>query len=534
MAIAKITAHPAFPIGEISKRLYSGYMEPFGDTVYGSIYNPSHKTADELGFRRDYIEQIRESGMPAARLPGGNLVSGWRWKDSIGPISERKAHVDLAWFQDLPVGLGHDEYLRWMEKVNSEPLYTINLGTGGIEDAIDLVEYSNLEGGTYWSDLRRKNGHEAPYGVKVWYLGNEVDGPWQIGSFDRHPKEYGFKANEISKVLKWTDPTIETAACVSSTPYIYHYPKWDVEALEECYESVDYISMHHYHLAPPGDLTALLGGTEYFEDYIRTEEGVCDYVQTLMRSPRKMMFSFDEFAMVQRPTAQLHPGGGIHNQYDMNYRFKRERGFMKNDVDHVNGGMGFFGDNVVSAIANTLPLLTFMNHADRIGIACMTGSLMALCGVDNDHVWTPVGYYPYTQLMRWGQGVAMKTQVTSETYEIPAYESDDISANPRKEAVPYLVASTAYNEKAGELTVFAVNRNPLERMSVELDLSGFEGYEFKEHIELYSDEINLKNTYENPNAVVPKINPATKGEGGKVSAQLQSLSWNVFRFVKKA
>ena len=169
---AKITVHPSFEIGEISPRLFSTFLEPIGTMVNGTMYNPKHPTADEQGFRKDVIEALKSTDMPAIRLPGGNFVSAWDWKDSIGPKEQRKVHLDPAWYQYITNEVGHDEYLQWAEKVEAEPMYTINLGTGGIRDAMDIVEYTNHEGGSWWSDLRKKNGHEKPYGVNVWYLGH--------------------------------------------------------------------------------------------------------------------------------------------------------------------------------------------------------------------------------------------------------------------------------------------------------------------------------------------------------------------------
>ncbi|MEE3478358.1 MAG: hypothetical protein VZQ26_05425, partial [Methanomethylophilus sp.] len=241
---------------------------------------PKHPTADEQGFRKDFIEAIRGTGLPAVRMPGGNFVSAWQWKDSIGPMEGRKAHLDPAWHQYIPNDVGHDEYLQWAEKVGTAPIYTVNLGTGTLQDAMDCVEYTNHEGGTYWSDLRKKNGHEKPYGVKVWYLGNELDGPWQVPSWEKDPRGLGILTHEVSKAMKFTDGSIETVACVSSTPFLGHYPQWDLEVLQECYETVDYISLHHYHAARKGDIGAWLAGSEAFEDYIRTEIALCDFIKT--------------------------------------------------------------------------------------------------------------------------------------------------------------------------------------------------------------------------------------------------------------
>ena len=201
---AKITIHPLFETGEISPRLFSTFLEPIGTMVNGTMFNPKHSTADEQGFRQDFIQALRGTGMPAVRMPGGNFVSAWNWKDSIGPKSERKVHLDPAWYQYITNEVGHDEYLQWAEKVGTEAMYAVNMGmcNGSIQDAMDLIEYTNHEGGTYWSDLRRRNGHEAPYKVKTWYLGNEMDGPWQVGSWDKDPRGYGVKVNEASKVMK--------------------------------------------------------------------------------------------------------------------------------------------------------------------------------------------------------------------------------------------------------------------------------------------------------------------------------------------
>lgn len=187
-------------------------------------------------------------------------MSGWDWRDSIGPREYRKAHLDLAWKQIESNEFGHDEYLQWVEKSGAEPLYTLNLGTGTIDSALSCVEYTNYEGGTYWSDLRKKNGHADPYNVRTWYLGNEMDGPWQINSFEKDAKAYGIKAYETAKVLKFMDPDLEIGVCGSSSPLLTRYPGWERAALEECYPLMDYLSIHYYHAAPEGDYAAFLNG----------------------------------------------------------------------------------------------------------------------------------------------------------------------------------------------------------------------------------------------------------------------------------
>jgi len=534
MKKAKITVHPLFEIGEISPRLYGAFLEPIGTMVNGMMYNPKHETADEQGFRRDVIEALKDTPLPAVRLPGGNFMSGWDWKDSIGPMENRKAHLDLAWHQYIPNDVGHDEYLQWSEKVGFEPMYTINLGTGDINDAIYITEYTNHPGGTWWSDERRKNGHEDPYGVKVWYLGNEMDGPWQIASWERNPRGYGILANETSKAMKWVDGSIETAVCVSSSPFLAHYPQWDLEVLQECYESVDYVSMHHYHSAPPNDWGALLGGATYYEDYINTEIALCDFVQTKCRSPKKLMLSFDEYGVHPRPCSELNPGYGPHNLYRVHYNFP-VRDYVRHDPNNMperrRPGMPSIGD-MGRALGNTSVLLAFLRHADRVKIGCMTGGLGTLVSSNRDHVWKSAAYYPFVQLMQYGRGMSMQTKVECETYTIPGYAVDDNSQYYKQENVPFVDAATAYDKEKGELNLFVINRNWEEGYELELDATNFEGYKLVEHIEMYSEDLLAENTYENPNAVVPTINQDTTMENGVLTAKLQPLSWNVFRMVK--
>lgn len=533
---ATITVHPAYRIGEISPRIYGAFLEPIGPMVEGMMYNPKHPKADDKGFRTDIIQALKETDLPAVRLPGGNFVSGWDWKDSIGPKDQRKVHLDLAWHQIYTNDVGHDEYLQWAERVGFEPLYTINLGTGDIKDAIYIAEYTNHEGGTYWSDLRRKYGHEKPYGVKVWYLGNEMDGPWQIGAAELDPRGYGIRANEVSKAMKWVDGSIETAVCVSCSPLICHYPDWDYEVLQHCYDSVDYISMHYYHVAPENDLAALLGGSIYYEDYINTEIALCDYIQTKNRSPKKMMLSFDEYGSHSRPAAKpnygFSPRANLHRSF---YSFNPNTKFVRHDPDQMGGGFMMRGrqGDMIGALANTSAQLAFLRHADRVKIACMTGGIFALAASDRDHVWRTGAYYPYAHLMRYGRGVSMRTSVDCDTFDIPAYFIDDGTQYQTREGLPFLDTAAALNEAEGELTIFVINRNWESDMSADIDVSGFKGWKFVEHIEMYSDDLSARNTYENPNAVVPTVNGRTKFEDGKISADFKRLSWNVIRLEKE-
>jgi alpha-N-arabinofuranosidase len=526
---AKIKVDPSFRIGDISPRLYGAFLEPIGTMVNGSMYNPKHPTADKDGFRLDYLEALKAAGLPALRLPGGNFVSGWSWKDSIGPKEKRKTMLDTAWFQYYTNEIGHDEYLKWAEMIGTEAMYTLNLGTDGMNEAMQMVEYTNHKGGSYLSDLRKEYGRETPYGVKTWYLGNEMDGPWQIGSWQKKPREYGILCHELSKGMKWIDPKIETVACVSSSPFLAHYPQWDLDVLQECYETVDYISLHHYHIAAPGDYAALLGGSVYFEDYINTEIGLCDFVQTKLRTPKKMMLSFDEYGSRMQPLGQALPGRGTTWEHS----FNPDRDYVRHDPDnrHLNRRRVPTGD-MLSALGSASTLLVLLRHADRIKIGCMTGGLGALAANNREHVWKSGSYYPFTQLMKYGKGVSLRTAIECDTYDIPGYAISHQFQYSDREGIGFIDSAAAFDEENNEMNLFVINRDWESSRTVELNVEGFKGYKLVEHIELYSDDVEASNSYENPDAIVPKVNGDTVLKDGIVSADLKKLSWNVFRFKK--
>jgi alpha-N-arabinofuranosidase len=500
--------------------------------VNGNMYNPKHPSADEKGFRKDFYTALGDAKLPAIRMPGGNFVSGWDWKDSIGPMAKRKAHLDLAWHQYIPNDVGHDEYLQWAERTGAEALYTINLGTGNLNDAISIVEYTNHEGGTYWSDLRKEYGRREPYGVKTWYLGNEMDGPWQIASWEKNPRGYGILANEVSKAMKWVDPAIETVVCGSSSPFLDHYPQWDLEVLQECYEAVDYISLHHYHSAPMGDYGALLGGSCFFEEYINTEIALCDFVQAKLRSPKRLMLSFDEYGSHPGPQAELHPGRHAHNLYAAHYNFDPKQKYVRHDPDSMPDFSPFNRGEILQALSSASTMLVFLRHADRVKIGCMTGGINMIAAANRDHVWKPAGYYPFTQLMRYGRGESLHTAVECETFDIPGYAMSDTSQYSTREGIGYIDTAAAFDRTKGELNLFVINRDWQASCDLEIDLSGFEGYGLVEAVELFSEDIEAKNSYENPGVIVPSVNKDAGFDGKRLSGKLKPLSWNVFRFTK--
>ena len=531
MKKASITVHPDYTVGEISPRLFGAFLEPIGSMVNGSMFNPKHPAADALGLRQDFIDALRDAGLPAVRLPGGNFVSAWQWKDSIGPVAQRKAHLDLAWFQYITNEVGHDEYLQWAERTGAEPIYTVNLGTGTLQDAVDCVEYTNHPGGTWWSDLRKKNGRADPYNVRIWCLGNEMDGPWQVASYERNPRDYGILAHETSKAMKFVDPRIETVACVSSSPFLNHYPDWDLQALTECYETVDYISLHHYHSAPPDLPEALLAGYQAFEDYIRTEISLCDFLRTKLRVKKTMMLALDEYAAFFRPRGEARLGKGGRQNAESFLNLNPDRTYIRHDPDDWSTRrMPPSAAEMPHALAEASILLVLLRHADRVRIGCATGGLNSLCRTSREHVWKGALYYPHMDMHRVAGGTSLQCSVVCGRYDVPGYAIDDMNQYGGFEGVETVQAAAALNPETGELTVFALNADLQEDQALTLNLKGFEGLSFTEHTELYSDDPEACNTYDHPDVIRPRISRDAVLDGGVLTAKLHKASWNVFRF----
>lgn len=248
---ASVTIDPAFRIAPVRRRMFGSFVEHLGRCVYTGIHDPTHPNSDEDGFRRDVVALVKELGVSTVRYPGGNFVSGYRWEDGIGPAELRPARLDLAWHSTEPNIVGVDEFIRWTRSAGVEPMMAVNLGTRGVQEALDLLEYCNIESGTHLSDLRRKNGSPDPHDVRIWCLGNEMDGPWQIGHKNAH--EYGRLAAQTAQGMRLIDPDLELVLCGSSSSEMQTFGAWDAAVLDEAYNHIDYISAHAYYEEKDGD-----------------------------------------------------------------------------------------------------------------------------------------------------------------------------------------------------------------------------------------------------------------------------------------
>ena len=222
---------------ELDRRLLGAFLEHLGRAIYTGVYEPDSPLADKNGFRTDVIAQVKGLGVPIMRYPGGNFVSGYNWLDGVGPKDKRPTVLERAWNSLETNQFGTNDFIDWCKLVGTEPLLGMNYGTGTAEMAVAYVEYCNVDKGTKWSDLRRSHGYEQPHNVRYWCLGNEMDGPWQIGHMPA--REYGRKARDTAQQMRVIDPGLKLIACGSSNRIMPTYLVWDREVLEECYDQVD-------------------------------------------------------------------------------------------------------------------------------------------------------------------------------------------------------------------------------------------------------------------------------------------------------
>lgn len=494
---ATITVDRERRIGEIDPRLYGSFIEHLGRAVYGGIYEPGHPTADEEGFRTDVLDLVRELNVTTVRYPGGNFVSGYNWEDGIGPRERRRRRLDLAWRSVETNQVGVDEFIAWCRKAGAEPLLAVNLGTRGPDEARNLVEYCNHPQGTYWSDLRRTHGQSDPYGVRVWCLGNEMDGPWQIGA--KTAEEYGRVACEAAKVMKWVDPTIELVACGSSSLSMPTFGQWERAVLLHTYEHVDYISLHTYYGNRDGNTARFLGRSVQMDEFIAKVAGICDEIKARKGSRKDVHLSFDEW------NVWYHS-----NQADRQVEPWQVAPPLLEDVYTMEDAL------VVGCM-----LITLLKHADRVKIACLAQLVNVIAPIMTETgggLCRQTIYYPFMHAARLGRGVALDVQVQS-----PVYEDEEIGP------IPYLEAVATLDPAQEALTILAVNRSPDGELALAVDLRGWPGYRAEEQIVLRHDDPQATNTPARPHTVVPKTLPLAPGDGGRLAVSLPPFSWNVIR-----
>jgi alpha-N-arabinofuranosidase len=494
---AALTVDPHFAVAPVDPRLYGSFVEHMGRCVYTGIYEPGHPQADAKGFRRDVADLVRELGVPLLRYPGGNFVSGYNWEDGIGPREQRPTRLDLAWRSVETNQVGVDEFIPWAREVGSAPMMAVNLGTRGVDAARNLVEYCNHPSGSYWSDLRRGNGAADPYAVKLWCLGNEMDGPWQIGH--KTATEYARLAAETAKAMRRVDPTIELSVVGSSHIRMPTFGTWEATVLAETYDVVDYVSLHSYYEERAGDRGSFLASAVDLDRFIEAVVATCDHVRAVGRHRKRINLAVDEWNVWYQQ------------------RFAGEENLDWGEAPRLIEDTY----SVVDAVVVGDLLISLLRHADRVKIGCLAQLVNVIAPIRSEPggpAWRQASFHPFALTSRYGRGTVLRTEPTSPVYETAA-QGD----------VPVLDVVAVRDDESGAVTLFAVNRDQHEELALDVDVRACPALAAGEHVAVHDPDPDAVNTAEQPGRVAPRHLDDVKVDDGHATALLPPLSWNMIR-----
>jgi alpha-N-arabinofuranosidase len=497
MVSARLTIDPQFAVGTVNPRLFGSFVEHLGRCVYDGIYEPAHPDADADGFRTDVIELVKELGVSTIRYPGGNFVSGFRWEDSVGPKEQRPRRLDLAWHSTEANEIGMHEFSTWLDKVGSELMLAVNLGTRGTLEALDLLEYSNIRSGTELSDRRVAHGRVEPFGIKMWCLGNEMDGPWQLGH--RSAEDYGKIASQTAKAMRQLDPSVELVVCGSSSAHMPTFGEWERVVLTHSYEDVDYISCHAYYEEKNGDLDSFLASATDMDHFIESVVATADHVKAVNGSAKTINISFDEWNVwyIER----------FHN------------------VDKIEGldnwpkAPRLLEDaySVADAVVFGNLLISLLKHADRVTSASLAQLVNVIAPIMTEPggpAWKQTTFFPFALTSKLAKGVALDVRLEADTYSTEAYGT-----------VRLIDAVATYDADSATTAVFLVNRSRTEEATVTIDLTALDGVIVVDAQTLSDTDVYAKNTLEDQDRVGLQPNKSAVVRNGVVEITLPPVSW---------
>ncbi len=479
-------------ISAISPLLFSGFAEHMGRCIYEGIYDPASPHADERGLRKDVMAALRDLNFRAMRYPGGNFLSGYRWEDGVGPKDQRPRRRDLAWQSTETNQFGTNEFMEFCKLVNTAPMMAANMGTATIQDAANLVEYCNAPVGTKYADLRASHGVKDPYGVKYWCLGNEMDGPWQIGHLEA--AEYGLKAREAAKMMRWHDSDIKLVLCGSSNSKMPTYPEWDRVALELCWDQIDYHSMHYYAGNRENDTASYLAMSAEFESFVDTLTGVLRYVKAKNRSKKDVYLSWDEWNVWYKAT-------------------------LSNDVQGKWGEAPHLIEevyNLEDALVAAQWMNVFLRKSDVLKIACLAQIVNVIAPIltTKDAMLKQSIYYPFMLFSKMAAGNALDVSVRAPMYSTAQFGD-----------MPVLDVSASYDDASNKNSIFIVNRSQTESMSIVVDWQDRVPRRINAVEQVSGTDPKAANSFENPNAIVSKSVAIPVLDGKRTTLVVPPLSF---------
>jgi alpha-N-arabinofuranosidase len=501
MLNASIALDPGFRVAEVRRRTFGSFVEHLGRCVYTGIFEPDHEIADENGFRKDVLELVREMGVSVVRYPGGNFVSGYRWEDGIGPVEQRPVRLDTAWHSLETNAFGPAEFVSWTGSAGVEPMMALNLGTRGVQDACDLLEYCNHPSGTSWSDLRITHGHREPFDIKMWCLGNELDGPWQMGH--KTAEEYGRLAAETARAMRMIDPSLDLVACGSSGSAMETFGSWEATVLEHAYDEVDFISLHGYYQEVDGDLGSFLASAVDMELFIEDVVSTADHVRAKKRSKKRMDLSFDEWNVWYLKEFQEQDP-------------RRDWAVAPHLIEDTY--------TVADAVMVGSLLITLLRHSDRVTAACQAQLVNAIAPIRTEPggpSWRQTIFHPFALTARHARGAVLRVEP-----ETPTYDNDKFGETPVVDGV------ATHDEERGEIVIFVVNRSQAEGVALAIGLRAFSQHRLVEHVVIADEDFRAVNTQDNPDRVTPRAVGGADQDGDILRVVLPPVSWNVIRLAR--
>ena len=501
MSTARVTVNPAFEVGAIDRRIFGNFVEHLGRAVYTGIYEPGHPLADADGFRQDVADLTAELGVTAVRYPGGNFVSNYIWEDGVGPVADRPRRLDLAWRSIETNEVGVDEFMRWARKTGTETIMAVNLGTRGADAAAALVEYCNLAGGTAWSDRRRANGAVEPYGISTWCLGNEMDGPWQIGH--KTALEYGRLASQAAHAMKLVDPGIELVVCGSSSRVMDTFGEWERVVLEETFDQVEYLSVHAYYQERGGDRASFLASGASFEAFLHEVLATADAVAARRHSDKRIRLSVDEWNVWYIDDFAGEPNLAIE-----------ERPRLIEDVY-----------SLIDAVVVGDLLATLLRNADRVAIACLAQLVNVIAPIMTEpggDAWRQTTFFPLALTAQHARGVSLDARVDAPVLPTEAHGD-----------VPVLAHAVTWDASAGSLVFILTNRGTAA-LSTTLDHAGFGALELVEASTIVADDAGPRRDAESAAEAAPRPLSGVEVHDGSTGLTLPGQSWTLVRLARTA
>jgi alpha-N-arabinofuranosidase len=488
-------------IAPLDRNLFGSFLEHLGRAIYEGIYDPGSRLSDSNGFRRDVMDEIRKLGVPIIRYPGGNFVSGYNWLDGVGPRQDRPRVLDKAWNSINTNQFGTNEYMAWCKEVGTLPLMGLNLGTGTAEEAAALVEYCNVDRGTKWSELRRKHGYAQPYNVKHWCLGNEMDGRWQIGQLTA--VEYGRKAQDAARQMRYVDRSLSLIACGSSGPGMSTYLEWDRVVLEQCYDYVDGLSLHRYYENTPGetggDSRKFVAMNLAMDRQIAEGVAVCDLVRGRLRSSKKLWLSFDEWNVWYRARS----GDAVDGR-------RQEAPHLLEEIYNLEDAL-LVGGLVISLLRN----------ADRVKVGCLAQLVNVIAPImtNASGLFRQTIFYPYSWALQYARGRVLNVLIESPTYSVPAME-----------AVGYIDAAATINPDDGKTSLFILNRDLSNARQVEVVWEDAPKTRVAASQVLTGNDLKAVNGFDAPERVKPQPLDRPSTANGRTRFEVPARSYTVIQW----